>query len=473
MFKSSGSGDIRVPSGSCRSSLKHAACGGAAAAQAAASQHAGAASIEAGGRCAQKQGRLPARQSRLSLRAAVAHQSLRLVCVLGLLAAAAGSPGDRSHAFRRCHSLCTNTGCTGLAASSGNGQPSRKQCSPLCRQSSSSSTSGEVIVAPLALRLWRWDCPADCSYLCMWQAEASWPAGTPVQKYHGKWPFTRWLGMQEPASVLFSLLNLAAHALCLARLWRLQQRSSPKGQQQLPKAGQGPADGGEIAAGTGSGPDGQTCRDDSSKLSKGSTVDSKEGIGSSTAYPYKWLWAGYMLLSVNAWLWSAVFHSRDTRLTERLDYFSAALLVFYNLFLCVVRIACLRSPGALLAVAAPVLAFLTSHFRFMLFVLFDYGYHVKVCIAAGAAQSLLWLGWALGTSPPGRRHLLSFIALVNACMLLEVLDFPPLWHVLDAHSLWHLATVPLVHVFYQFIETDVSLGAIGSAYTSTGKAKRL
>jgi len=31
--------------------------------------------------------------------------------------------------------------------------------------------------------------------------------GEPVQQYYGKWPFWRLLGMQEPASLLFSTLN--------------------------------------------------------------------------------------------------------------------------------------------------------------------------------------------------------------------------------------------------------------------------
>jgi hypothetical protein len=32
-----------------------------------------------------------------------------------------------------------------------------------------------------------------------------------VEQYYGKWPFWRLWGMQEPASVLFSLMNFAAH----------------------------------------------------------------------------------------------------------------------------------------------------------------------------------------------------------------------------------------------------------------------
>lgn len=35
-----------------------------------------------------------------------------------------------------------------------------------------------------------------------------------------------------------------------------------------------------------------------------------------------------------------------------------------------------------------------------------------------------------------------FVVGMHACMLLEVLDFPPLLGLLDAHALWHAATPP-------------------------------
>jgi len=38
--------------------------------------------------------------------------------------------------------------------------------------------------------------------------------------------------------------------------------------------------------------------------------------------------------------------------------------------------------------------------------------------------------------------------------LLKVLDFPPLWGILDAHSLWHAATIPLGPWWYYFWELD-------------------
>lgn len=374
---------------------------------------------------------------------AAAGRTLLLALAVSLLSSAAGSPGDRSPAFRRCHSQCLHTGCATIMPAARGTPSSRPECSPLCGGGGGSGGSGGASGAvPAALRLLRWDCAADCSYLCMWLVESSRPRGTPVQKYHGKWPFARWAGLQEPASVAFSLANLAAHAHCLARFRALRRRlAAPQRRSGKPDGGAG----GVSDAG-------------SKKSSAGGGAAAAAGGGGAA---YAWLWRGYMLLSINAWLWSAAFHARDTRLTERLDYFAAAALIFFNLFLAVARTARLRAPAALAAAAAPLAAFLAAHFRHMLFVLFDYGYHMKVCIAAGLAQSALWVAWAAAARPrpAGRRALLAFLAAVHACMLLEVLDFPPLWHVLDAHSLWHAATAPLVYLFYRFIEADCAAGA--------------
>jgi len=40
----------------------------------------------------------------------------------------------------------------------------------------------------------------------------------------------------------------------------------------------------------------------------------------------------YFLVNVNAWVWSAVFHSRDLDITEKLDYFCASLVVMCSIF---------------------------------------------------------------------------------------------------------------------------------------------
>lgn len=62
--------------------------------------------------------------------------------------------------------------------------------------------------------------------------------------------------------------------------------------------------------------------------------------------------------------------------------------------------------------------------------------------------------WSATWLPACRRQLLAFVVCVNACLLLEVLDFPPLMGIFDSHSLWHLATVPLTYFWYEFIFRD-------------------
>ena len=383
--------------------------------------------------------------------------------MLALAATAAGSPGDESWAFRRCAAQCQRTGCAGT---SGGAAGTAQQCSPLCSSggapaaSALSSSSSSSSVA-LALRAWRWDCASDCAYLCMWVVEAGWPAGTPAQKYRGKWAFARLLGMQEPASVLFSLANLAAHVHCLARLLglrRAQRRHVGAAAEQQEQPAVGASGGGDGGGSSGNGANNSSSSNGSGSSSSGSS-STGASAGSTAPYPYAWLWAGYCLLSANAWLWSAVFHGRDTHATERLDYFSAALLIVYNLFISVVRTCGVRSAAAQAGVAAPLAALLGWHWRRMLLVLFDYGRHVLLCVGVGAATSVLWLGWAArARRHPGRAPLLAFLLAVNACMALEILDFPPLWHALDAHSLWHAATAPLALLFFRFIAADMSAG---------------
>jgi hypothetical protein len=60
----------------------------------------------------------------------------------------------------------------------------------------------------------------------------------------------------------------------------------------------------------------------------------------------------------------------------------------------------------------------------------------------------------------------SFVALVASASLLEVLDFPPIFGLVDAHALWHTATALLTGIWYSFIVDDVAMMA------SSPKARR-
>ncbi|KAF1899148.1 hypothetical protein Lal_00019270 [Lupinus albus] len=109
----------------------------------------------------------------------------------------------------------------------------------------------------------KWDCQGDCRYYCMLDREKEKELLNqgPV-KYHGKWPFKHIYGMQEPASVAFSALNLAVHFHGWVSFFVLLHYKLP-------------------------------------------LQDGKKAY-----YEYVGLWHIYGLLSLNSWFWSAIFHSR-------------------------------------------------------------------------------------------------------------------------------------------------------------------
>ncbi|GBF90233.1 hypothetical protein Rsub_03366 [Raphidocelis subcapitata] len=352
---------------------------------------------------------------------------LRLIALLLLARCAAASEGDASPEYRDCVASCEHSGCLpprlrrwNPTAGGGEGG-GEGACRIAC------PANAAAYAPPLALRLARWDCAADCAYHCMWAIEARRRAAgeLTVWKYGGKWPFLRVAGMQEAASVAFSIANLAAHAAGLRRFAAALRAAAP---------------GGEAAA----------------------------GKPAPAAYPYAWAWLLYGAASLNAWVWSAVFHTRDTRLTERLDYFSADALVAAGLLVVAVRAARLARPSAAAAPAAAAGLGLAWHVRYMAFVKFDYGYNMKVCIAAGVATAAAWVVWAAASRHPARRRLFQFVAAVHAAMALEVLDFPPIGGLLDAHALWHAVTAPLTPLWYDFMCADVAFIAAGGGGGGVG-----
>jgi post-GPI attachment to proteins factor 3 len=172
---------------------------------------------------------------------------LPLSCLLVIATSgsiAYASSGDRSDAFQRCLDKCVRQSCT---ATYDDGSGSGSRARPVHAQQQQQHQQ------PLALRLTRWSCADDCKYTCMHMlTDFALESGVRVEQYYGKWPFWRFAGMQEPASVVFSVANLLMHVLGLDWLRR----------------------------------------------------------GVHPAHPMKPFYITWAYLSINAWVWSAVFHTR-------------------------------------------------------------------------------------------------------------------------------------------------------------------
>ncbi|KAI0456676.1 Per1-like-domain-containing protein [Xylaria acuta] len=300
-----------------------------------------------------------------------------MVCLL--LRTVDASLGDRLPEFRECIKVCD-----------------RENCDP----------NNDPTPIPLHHRLLLWTCAQECDYTCQHivttrRAEA----GKAVTQFHGKWPFVRVLGMQEPFSVLFSLGNFLAHQNGLARL-----------RERVP-----------------------------------------------ASYPLRRYYELFAYFGMASWVFSTVFHTRDFAATEQLDYFGAGATVLYGMYYALVRVARLDLPApprrSLLRLwTVFCCALYAAHVAYLKFWKWDYTYNMAANLVVGMVHNLLWTyfswrrwretrqSWAIWPS-----MLVAWIMLV---MGLELLDFPPLWGALDAHSLWHLGTIGPTILWYNFMLKD-------------------
>ncbi|TIA88854.1 hypothetical protein E3P99_02376 [Wallemia hederae] len=241
---------------------------------------------------------------------------------------------------------------------------------------------------------------------------------TPMHQYYGKWPFYRFMGVQEPFSVLFSLLNLLAH------------RSGMR--------------------------------------------DVRVRLPTHPNYPSYIIFAAVNIL---AWLASSLFHTRDTPLTERLDYVCAGAAVTSGLNLAITRVFDVhwkKSSGILAAAYLFHILTVLSSQRI------DYGWHMAIVIAAGMAHNAIWVWFSLrdwvgkllyaqshinsrSHTHPAQYTPLLLVTLTTAALSLELLEFEPLFRAIDAHSLWHASTFPLAIHWYSWLITDAEWSMSGKS----------
>ncbi|KAF3938908.1 hypothetical protein ABW19_dt0200137 [Dactylella cylindrospora] len=264
---------------------------------------------------------------------------------------------------------------------------------------------------PLALhlRLLFWNCPSECDYVCQRHITRNRIAnGQSIEQFHGKWPFYRVLGVQEPFSVIFSILN----GVQFYRGLNLIKKEFP------------------------------------------------------TTYPPRGIFIFGAYVGMTAWFFSTVFHTRDSVPTERLDYFAAGGLVLFNLFYAPIVIFRPFNSAPTLASerkfapwvyawGAICIAAYAAHVSFLQFVRWDYTYNMAANVVVGLCQNLLWIYYTVTRYDKDKRPWAfwpGFIVIWMSCaMSLELLDFPPLFDALDAHSLWHAATIMPAMWMYRFL----------------------
>ncbi|XP_071034852.1 post-GPI attachment to proteins factor 3 isoform X2 [Parasteatoda tepidariorum] len=300
----------------------------------------------------------------------ISGRRLFIVCLIVVFTQCADcSYGDRSPIYKKCLQWCSANNC-----------------------SNSTRLAEFEAKRPWYLSFLQWECWDECEHFCMWHAVKLFQSsGQSVPQFHGKWPFYRFWGLQEPASVLFSILNGCVHYFT----WQKFRKSVPKG-------------------------------------------------------PYNTVWNIQAVLSINAWFWSAVFHARDTPFTEKLDYFCAFSMVLYSFYSLCVRICSNTNLWMPIALAVPFLSFFCYHIHYLTYVRFDYGYNLKANIAIGLINSCGWIMWCYKYRHKSYVWKCAVsVIIVNILLLLELCDFPPWRFIIDAHALWHLGTIPVPLLWYR------------------------
>ncbi|TMW42904.1 hypothetical protein DOY81_012010, partial [Sarcophaga bullata] len=234
-------------------------------------------------------------------------------------------------------------------------------------------------------KLLQWSCADECQYGCMWRTvDAFLDRGWPIPQFYGKWPFVRFFGMQEPASVIFSIFNIVAHLKNLRKFRKEVRPDSP-------------------------------C--------------------------YK-IWHIFTAVSLNAWIWSVVFHARDFPLTELLDYAFAYSMVLTTLY-CMVMRYCLNKYAKnfevlncfyfrMLLKYSWILRALVSLMSFWLLYKLFCVYSVASLVSLALSD---WFLWSF------RNYLISHAN----------------YWILDAHALWHLATTFITSLLYSFAIDDCQM----------------
>ncbi|MCJ1361033.1 hypothetical protein MMC16_000130 [Acarospora aff. strigata] len=235
----------------------------------------------------------------------------------------------------------------------------------------------------------------------------------PVVQYHGKWPFYRFLGIQEPCSVLFSLFNFLAH-----------QHGIKKIRESIPRD-----------------------------------------------YPLRYYYILLGTFGMASWVFSMVFHTRDFGVTEKADYFAAGASVLYGLYYAPIRIFRLDQqtppikPTLLRWWTILCIAAYMAHVSYLTLWRWDYTYNMAANVAVGIIQNVLWSWFSITRYRRLKKPWAAWPGLIVAwivvAMSLELLDFPPIGGLLDAHSLWHLGTVGPTIWWYNFLVRDTQEDMVG------------
>lgn len=167
-------------------------------------------------------------------------------------------------------------------------------------------------------------------------------------------------------------------------------------------------------------------------------------------------WLFYALCSINGWLWSAVFHTRDLAFTELMDYLSAFAMVLFSAYSIGMRLLLKFHSVYSLVFTTFCMAYFINHAIYLSWGMFDYRYNMVANLVAGVVLFFNCVIFSLMNwrTLPQSRSLAIAISVLALSLYLELSDFPPILWTFDAHALWHLSTAPATYFYWKYILED-------------------
>lgn len=275
------------------------------------------------------------------------------------------------------------------------------------------------------LNLLGWDCTSNCDYQCqMLVTDDRVLEGLDIYQFHGKWPFLRIIGIQELFSTLFSIGNFIPNYIGFKLLWKHYKI--------------------EV---------------------------SKKNIEFTNLY---FVYLLVSVVSMFAWFFSTLFHSKDTWNRERLDYLFAGMTVLTGFYGIVVRFFKLYKLENNIKRRILGIVCISLYIAHVIRMLYDwsYTYNMEVNVIFGLTQNFLWVYLSIHQFNKLKNKKLTLIEnIVNKDynwtltpvilvmsvifgMSFELFDFPPIFQLIDAHAMWHFVTIWPTIWWYPYMIKD-------------------
>lgn len=321
-----------------------------------------------------------------------------------------GSLGDSLEEFQECKEICS-------------GHLNCASVSSHCELNDAKYGINSFKDVSLLYKFLMWDRNTECDYQCQhiiteWRIRDN----QEVYQFHGKWPFQRFLGAQEFFSVIFSIGNIVPH---LRGFYLLREELS------------------------------------STPMSR-----------STRKLLFQYIYVS--LVGMIAWIFSAIYHTRDLFLTEKLDYFFAGATVLTAFNAIFVRVHRLDRHRNFHYLFSTCVCFVFTLHILRLYLDWSYTYNMRFNFFFGVLQYFLLIVVALqnrrslsvAENKPSYKYIknsnlridLIWVPILLVCYTLiaiscELFDFFSYTLQIDAHAIWHgLVIIPTFYLYDFFIK---------------------